>query len=275
MKKHIAILLITALTLALTGCSETDLAANPNADNLTTSTAPEVTTPDIPPVNTQPPVTTQPLPIRRPELKIPTSGCWICLYAEKVLRGCDITMHTYRGDAIGVLAHRIESVEKFIKIVDDCKEPFRVEIYGNLHDFNETGVQIFEGDIHDGMAIKWFYDNKLGGEIWLSSKIKIVEEIPVVIPTNNGDCWICLRIEAWGLNYDGIQHDPRIDVISSVPGRVEELIQIVESCDELFKVKVFKSFYDFIETGTQIFEGELTGTVIQLFYDGELKRTWG
>jgi predicted small lipoprotein YifL len=45
MKKLTAILLIAALTLALTGCGETDPVANPNADNRTTSTAPEVTTP--------------------------------------------------------------------------------------------------------------------------------------------------------------------------------------------------------------------------------------
>jgi hypothetical protein len=46
MKKLTAILLITALTLALTGCGETDLAANPNADN---RTAAITETPGIPP----------------------------------------------------------------------------------------------------------------------------------------------------------------------------------------------------------------------------------
>jgi predicted small lipoprotein YifL len=174
MKKLTAILLIAALTLALTGCGETDPAANPNADNRTTAittieemptanpntdnrTAAITETPDILPMPTQPP------PTKRPELEIPENGCWLCIYVE--------TYHpdSYMGhdSAISVLAEIVECVEKFIKIVEECEEPYDVLVYKNITDYRGSGTPIFEGDMHRGIIVIKFYNNEKYSELFV------------------------------------------------------------------------------------------------------------
>jgi DNA-binding PadR family transcriptional regulator len=63
------------------------------------------------------------------------------------------------GWAVEVLAHRTESVEKFIQIIENCSELHSASVYMNLHDLHESGIQIFEGDMKSGMAVRLYYNN--------------------------------------------------------------------------------------------------------------------
>jgi hypothetical protein len=90
--------------------------------------------------------------------KLLADDCWICMRADEN-RGLGAYV-----DAIGELGRRVDCVETFIQIALNCNRVDSVAVYRTADDLNRGGDEIFEGEIHHGMAYSLHYDD---GESWM------------------------------------------------------------------------------------------------------------